>query len=218
MTRPRHLVRQNVVVTAQFFNPSLFRESWLVNNGFLEEGELLPGFVFSDQVANAPTERFRLLVMPQQLQFETRPGTPSQDVVTELLASMLEKVPHTPFTGVGINFTWHVSPGDEPMESFTRRLFLPATAPFADEIVTDDARFGFYVSRDVPPGRLKLTVRPVRVTNNEKGTEEHFLEFAFNYHLDVADETLHEVISQHLSNWNDYEAMSVKLVALFVDN
>src|SRR5262249_55230541 len=70
----RELVGSSVVIVARNFNPSVTSQLWLARNGVVEEGDFLPGCIFTDLLVQVRTRRFSLLFTPEQLQFVPEPG------------------------------------------------------------------------------------------------------------------------------------------------
>jgi hypothetical protein len=63
------LASQNVVVAANLFNPTVFNQTWLVHQGLVAEADRQPGIIVTEALSQAPTSKFTLLVLPQQLRF-----------------------------------------------------------------------------------------------------------------------------------------------------
>ena len=109
-----------------------------------------------------------------------------------------KQLPHTPFVGAGLNFTWDVLPGREDMGSLSRRLFSVPESTFFQAFDADDARFGTYVSKAAINCRMTLDIKPVK-EDREK------LRLFFNFHLDVPqnpDDAVPQIL-QHLARWDD---------------
>lgn len=201
------LATSNLVVTANAFNPSLFRETWLRELDFLQSS-LATGFVFSDSIAHVPTTAFKLIVIPPQLQLEPADRVTAPDLARDLVEKVLRRIPHTPFTGVGLNFVWDLDLEGEALEAATRRLFCPTTNPIANEFAGANANFGSYMSVDVPNARLKLDVKPVMASN---GVEvKRFIRCAFNFHRDLAAEPL-AVLEAVARGWRDFDTLAARL-------
>lgn len=208
----------NTVVTANWFNPSVFRETWLVGKKYLVEDEIQPGFVFSDQVVSVPSARFTLVVVPQQLQFAPSSRDTAAILMSTVLAPLVREVPHTPFTGVGINFVWHIELEDEPAPATTRRLFANPNCSLTQSFAEPDAKFGLYMSKNVPGSRLKLDVKPVDRKVAAPGTGEMVQSFAiqcsFNFHMEVSGEAAADGIATLCERWSEYDKMAEEMTTL----
>src|SRR5262249_6224237 len=101
------------VVAASRFNVTAARQHWLVQHGIIGEDDLLEGALFSDTVVQAPTSRFLLLLLPDQLQVvPTGPADEAQPVIVEKLGKIVGTLPHVPYKAVGLNFSWLYKPPD----------------------------------------------------------------------------------------------------------
>lgn len=194
------------VIVAKVFNPSIFREQWFIKKNLLPENALKPGFLFSDQAARIPTEKFALLVVPQQLQFAPERREVAAEVATSFLKPLVEQLPETPFVAAGINLVWHIDPAPAEITGFTRKLFRSEAHPLADDFDTADARFGTYMSKDLGVCRLKLDMKPI--TSVSPDGQKSLVQCTFNFHRDV---TSAAEIVEHLGNWASYDALSEQL-------
>ena len=129
------------------------------------------------------------------------------------VGKMIRALPHTPYSGVGLNFVWHVQPEDADICALSRRLFYLPDSPVFQALATDDARFGAYLSKNMLGCRLKLDIKPITRRSEEETTE--LLQFAFNFHLDVPGEEENVVvrmIGQQLERWNEAREEAVQIV------
>ena len=142
------LVGSNAVVVAHQFNPSVVSQLWLVRNGILEEEDFLPGCVFTDVAVQVVSREFRLMVTPQQCQFTPNMSADqAQALVSDKLGTLVRRLPHTPYSGTGLNFTWHLIPDNAEVSAVSRDLFFRAGRPPFSEFDVEDARFGAYMSK-----------------------------------------------------------------------
>src|SRR5258707_9842242 len=99
------LISENVVVTANQFNPTIVTQLWLVQNGILTADEgpgiYVPGFV------QVKAREFELLVLLDRLQFvpTSEPGKRAE-LVAEKVGTIVRTLPHTPYVAAGLNFVW----------------------------------------------------------------------------------------------------------------
>ena len=198
---PATLVNANVVIAAHQFNPSIVNQLWLVDNNVVRREEFRPGCVFSDVMVNVSTERFAFLVAPDQVQFA--PGVPTeqrQELVLDRLGRFVETLPHTPYSGCGLNFTWRLD--DENLHARNRELFFVSDSPLHQAFDVEDSRFGGFMSRPAFEGRLKLDVKPLVVSTPKQERGER-LQFSHNFHIDVPRKgEAARMIRRHLENWN----------------
>jgi hypothetical protein len=193
------LFQQNIVVTASNFNVLLVNQIWLDEHGVIPRGEMAPGAsVFTPPLVQVSTPNFEFLLVEDRLQF-----TPlcedalKQDLIVDRLGRFINLLPHTPYTGLGLNFIWHSrSPG--PIEEVSRRLFFWRDSSLARFFDVADAKFGAYYSKNTMGFRLKVSAMPVTLKTPGRQSED-ILQLGFNYHLDSRQA---ETIRDALGRWN----------------
>ena len=193
----------NAVILASVFNPSVFRETWLVERDILAAADILPGFLFSEQAVHVPTARYTLTVIPQQLQFAPAARDVAREIVPAVVGQIVRGLPHTPLTAVGLNFIWRIDPEGDALPALTRRLFLPAQFPLAADFTAEDARFGVYCSKNVHECRLRLDIKPA---------VDGKIQLGFNFNRDVASGGPSDAICAVLDRWTEFDAFAEELV------
>lgn len=208
-----HLVDSNVVVVSNQFNPSVFSQLWLTKHGLATEEEV--GGVdcaFTNVFAQVITSRYSLLVTPNQLQLAVQVNTEEQQkLVVDKLGKVVELLPHTPFSAVGLNFRYHAKPDKRDVRSLTRELFFVEQSPLHKAFDVPDARYGGYLSKNVLGFRLRLDVRPVSAPFEETSLPEELLLLAFNFNCDASQITGGDSIKTAISKWDETrsEAQSI---------
>jgi len=207
------LVSANVVVAAQQFNPSILSQLWLVRNGVVAEDEFGEGCIFAPAITQVITDDFRLLAVPEQLQFA--PSCMPEDagsLVASKVGSIVRTLPHTPYRAAGLNFHWHVTPGASGFSEFARGLFFREHNALYAEFDQEDSRFGAYLSKDVFSCRLRLDVKPITIHSKE-GIHECLL-LAFNFHRELGSEDRVSEILEHLDRWKEASALAARITRL----
>ena len=196
------LANSNIVVVANQFNPSVVNQLWLVDHDIVRRHEFLPGCIFSDMMVNVVSDRFTMLVVPEQLQFAPSGDQEQQlNAINDCLGQIVRTIPHTPFVACGMNFVWHIEPED--MESFGRKLFYVESSCLFKEFDDEGSRFGGYMSRPAAGGRLKLDIKPLLVTS-EEGCSKEVMHFGFNFHYDLPKEAnASQELLEVLTRWNE---------------
>jgi hypothetical protein len=208
---PWTLESASAVVIARRFNVTAARHHWLVRQGIIGENDLLDGSLFSDAVVQVRTNRFQLLLLPDQLQFVPAvPPEEEQDVLVEKLGRLVGTLPHVPYKGMGLNFFWHLTPEDGDVNRVTRELFFVPDSALFRSFCGADARFGGYLSKDHGEFRLKLDVKPMVAQTD--GSELHRVQFAFNFHRDVGEDDGADDILRHLQQWNELKSESERII------
>ncbi len=206
------LVGANVVISAHMFNPSIISQYWLIRNNIIAENDFGPGCMFSEVLANIQAKEFNLTVLPDVLQFvpivdEER----EQQLVVDKVGGIVDRLPHTPYRAIGLNYIWHLSPGGRDAGSFTRRFFFSENRKIDKCFDTADARFGGYFSKDSLGARLKLDIKPITIRFPDLSRE--MLQFSFNYHLDLADTDAITRIQGLLANWANAKREASEIMA-----
>ena len=198
---PAVLAGSNCTIVATSFNPSVFTQLWMADNQIIARDDFQAGGVFTDIVVQAQAGRFAIVVLPQQLMLIPRtPEDAAQAIAAPPLQAIVQKVPHTPFVAVGLNFVWQTEPL-EAAGSTTRTLFAPPSR-LSTRFGASDARFGSYLSMDFDGSRLRLDVRPIRDLT-APGKER--IQCAFNVQRELAEKTPEQKvasISELVNQWD----------------
>jgi len=203
------IVNANAIIVAEQFNPSIITQLWLVKNEILSEGDFREGCISSPMISQINSRQFSLLTLPDRLQF-----TPNDvrgengNLVTTKLGHIVTRLPHTPYSGIGLNFIWHLDPEDIGIKELTKAIFFHDN-PLFREFDTEDARYGGYLSRNIFGCRLKLDVKPITIISPAK---KEFLQFVFNFHLDLIDDNWVQEIKSLLAQWDEAKNMSSRIV------
>jgi len=209
----KHTLAQfNVVLAANRFNPSVFRESWLTERGLLRRDDLQPGFVFAENVVSLSTPEFDLLVLPQNLTLVPRSSLAASDVVGRIIPVVVQELPHTPFTGIGLNFVWNTDTEPESVAEVTRKLFANSSSRITESFSAADARFGMYLSKDVEGSRLKLDIKPLHVLDEAGGKLLEIIQFSFNFHRDLGTKDNFAAVTDACARWNEHFRLSEQII------
>lgn len=198
------LIDSNVVVVANQFNPSVFSQLWLTKHGLATEEEVGgEECAFTNVFAQVITPRYALVVTPNHLQLMVRPGAEKQqELVAEKISKIVELLPHTPFTAIGLNFRYHARPEKCDVHSLTRGLFFVGESPLHKAFDVADARFGGYLSKNVLGSRLRLEVKPVIAPFEEGSKPEDLLLLGFNFHHELTSGNTGDAIKTIVAKWN----------------
>lgn len=201
---------RNAVIIANQFNLTLINSVWLYKNEIFSEQELKNTKMFPNYFEVA-SGQFRLTLLPDRLQFGI---TSNLDNPKELLfskvAKIIEKLPHTPYTAAGLNFTYHVTPEKGDVAQLGKSLFCHETSKWRGEFDTDDARFGGYFSKDIMDSRMRMDVKPMTVKiPGEPDVEK--LQFLFNFHKNITEDNSCGEILAFLEKWDEAEKIAENL-------
>lgn len=198
------LLNQNAVIIAQNLNPSIFTQLWLVKQNIFEEHEFQQGCLFSPAAVNAKGANKDVLIVPERLQV-TVLDSESNGVAQEAIRRIITALPHTPYKAVGFNFTW-ISSADDAAQfpSVIRKMFVSETNPLAPFFLSDDARFGVYMSTGFGNMRLRLEIKPL--------VGDTTLRFDFNFHQDLSEDRTIETIIDAMEQWDRAKIESQAMV------
>jgi hypothetical protein len=160
------LLSENVVITTNKFNPSILTQVWLVRNAILAEEDLVVGN-FSPMAVQVQARAFQLLALPEFIQFTPCTVGANGDLILQKVGGIVRALPHTPYTGVGMNFVWTETP-DVELTTLTRRMFFFQDSPIFSLFDTENAHFGGYMSKDFLGIRLRLDIKPTRSSKQDK--------------------------------------------------
>lgn len=192
----------NIVVVARTFNPSIIDKHWMISNEIVKEGEIGQNCLFAPMVSQIDSKDFTLLVVPDQMQFIPKSiSTATQDLITSKLLVVIEKLPHTPYIAVGINFFVDIGPKHQDFHFLNKKLFFNPDNPIFGEFNSEDARYGVYFSRNIFGCRLKLDIKPATLKIEARPESLEVLRFNFNFHRDLSKDRQIEEIRNMLSEW-----------------
>lgn len=210
---PTKLKRNNnIVILAKSFNPSVFNQYWLIKNEILSEGDFDNSSIFTKDIAQISTESFNLFILPDQLAL-TFKAENEIFVIENILEKCIRLLPHIPFTAIGINFIYYI-PKVINGKNSSRRLFFNSTNYLDKEFDVDDANFGLYLSKNYLNSRLKLDIKTSLIGDNNAVDTEEKIAYSFNFHKDLKDNTLEDILAM-LKNWNNFSEYSEQLVSNF---
>lgn len=205
------LADSNVVVVANDVNMSIFKPPWLANSGILREEELRGEVVVSPVILRVPTSSFELIVVPNRMQLVFRgPACGSIADIERILGGIIRTLPHTPYTGCGLNFNYLATVPQHEFRDWCQRSFSSEAARTMHATSAEDARFGSYFSYNTLGGRAKLDIKPTKTTGDTarffKGWDEgmEVMRLNFNYHFDAEGATSRsEAVLESLKKWED---------------
>jgi hypothetical protein len=207
-------VSGSFVVIANVFNPSIVSQAWLLSQGLVDEAEFGQLSLSTPQVAQHAMRAMDLLVAPERLQLTFPPADgAAPERAARLAREIIEKLPHTPYTAVGMNFDYGIDLPGATFAGVLRTWFLAEQNPLAARFECDDARFGGYFSKNLEDMRLKLIVLPLALSG--VGERQGTLRFQFNFHRDLSTGDPQEAArqaGQKLSAWRLYRDAAVEMV------
>ena len=213
MKKNVELVNENVVILANQFNLSIMNQHWLIENCIITQDDLQDGYTFTPVFAIAKTKFFQLTIVPERLQIGLNPKTEKKiELIKSKVGTIVDKLPHTPFTALGFNFDYFLTTEDNSVEKYTRSLFFKPDSPLSSQFDEDNAKFGGYFSKDVSGFRLKLDIKPVSIKSEDKTIDK--IKLAFNFHLDLVGNDKPKTILKYLAKWDSMAGITKDIVKL----
>jgi len=213
------LVNASAVAVAHDVNLSIFRLPWFRDQKILSEEELAGNVVITRPMVRIPTPSFELLILPDRVQVRPSddPGKAQSDIL-RVLGGIVSTLPHTPFTAIGLNFDYLMTPEEHTeFQSWNKESFA---APFSLDVIDsaqEEARFGAYYSFDTLGMRLKADLKPVQRIEQPDGDilkspmDPEVMLGKFNFHRDLKERSGVSEILQVLGRWNDAASLALKM-------
>jgi hypothetical protein len=205
------LVNRSLVIVANYFNLSLFRESWFLSEQILTAEQINPSLsVFSPNIVQITSDRFQIVIQPNQLIFNLI--SQEADLLEfEIVSRIVSKLSHTPYQAMGVNFNFM----HEDLDGRSGRAMFYQEGEnlyvnFADE--AERPRYGAYMSKIYSGSRLMLDIKPVISQLGPSDPMNEYLHFQFNYHHDLAGNNLAEHIDSIIKKSKEYFEYSVSIV------
>jgi hypothetical protein len=208
----------SIVLVARDFNQSIFKPAWLLRQGILLDGEPDgPETVFAPGVTKVTTDQFDFLVLPDRMQLVFPPEASGSEVIANrILGGVAQRLPHTPFTAVGINNSFEVSPTDPAgFFAWNRRTFASPWA-LSQTDGNERNRYGCSFAFDAFGGARMRVRAAVSASPDETATERepeqnakpYVVNLHCNLHRDLPrDDGVAELVRM-LSLWGEARALT----------
>lgn len=145
-------------IKANYFNVSVFRESWMLREEILNESDIDATMsFFSPNVVHINNERFELFIQPSELRITLKEKGSAEEF--GIAIKIIKKLTHIPYNEVELSIKYLVEDFDEVLG---KTLFYNTDNKIFKEFEeSDDSRFGGYLSKNYLDSRFKLQVHPV---------------------------------------------------------
>ena len=123
-------VNSNIVVIANDVNLSIFKPSWLYKHEIVLDNEIIEGCVITPITIQIPTKQYNLSLLQNRIQLSFTETCENETVlIKKVLCKIITVLPETPYTAVGLNFTFLSHPKNVKIlengaEKIFRRDFL----------------------------------------------------------------------------------------------
>lgn len=196
------LNKATIVILAKEFNPSIVTKDWLSREGIVQ-GEAI-------NFANVPTfsffesDNFIITVAPDRFEVVLKIAklvdyrTLDLESLVSVAETFTERLPHTPYKAVGINYIWKAeSEGDENITSILKEKFLSDKKMFSRLCPEKDSYVGSIIYFPHDGFKVKLVIEPVL------DTMKH-ITCNFNYNaITLSYKEVRERIEKAIENWSN---------------
>jgi hypothetical protein len=194
------LTQQTIVILANQFNPSIFREAWLERLGVYSQDELTGNVVYTPMFCQVSGD-VTLLVVNDRAQFMT--SRPDGGRVAERSRLIVDALPQTPYSAIGLNFIWTFVPDGRSVAEVSAQLFRPPIHNLFDAATI----FGLTGRGVSGNATLVATATPY----------QDRIEIKFNYHFDLSTDNTLDDARGALASWNDKSRESADLIHRIFD-
>jgi hypothetical protein len=216
---------KTLVIVANDVNISIFKPWWLIKNNIIREEEIAGDVIVSPVAISVPTAEFVLGIFPNRIQMAfPLHGTNMQENIIRVAAQIIKKLPHTPYTGIGLNFNYFVSPEQKDIFEWSKIHFATDFANKVSLGPETKPKYGSYFSFDTLGGRLKLDIKPVvadeaissLVAEWSRGKDMMRANFNFHYEIDIRKDSIDKIVDV-LSMWTGAQKASEKIISQLTD-
>ena len=167
---PYKIVTRSLFITANYFNVSVLRESWLLKEGVLEDGDIDSSrSIFSPNLVNISNNKFNFLCRPSDLQIYLLENSEINEF--NKIKKLIQNLSHIPYKEIGLAVSFLIEDFDTKL---SKTLFDNPSKDFYKEFTNDDnANFGAYFSKEFLGFRFKMDIKPVNI--NENQTDKAYL-------------------------------------------
>jgi hypothetical protein len=216
---------KTLVVVANDVNISIFKPWWLIKNNIIREEEIVGDVIVSPVAVSIPTAEFILGIFPNRIQLAFQlHNTNIQENINRVAIQIIKKLPHTPYTGIGLNFNYFIVPEQKDFFEWNKIHF---TSDFTKKVSLGQEtkpKYGSYFSFDIFGGRLKLDIKPVvadeaisiLVAEWSRGKDLMRASFNFHYEIDIQKESIDKIVDV-LRLWTEAQKESERIVNQLTD-
>lgn len=201
---------RSLTISANYFNVSVFRESWLLSENILKPEDVDPTkSFFSPNFIHVENPNFELLIRPPALTIDLKEN--SNIIFFEIANKIIDKLPHLDYLGLQIETTFLIEDFDETLgKNFFYNSNNSLFKFFSNE--EEKPRFGAYLSKEIFNGRLKIQANPALVLQEDEKTKNVFLLVECNLDKEMSREKNHEVSENIISDTKAFYEYSKSLV------
>lgn len=216
-------INLSVALVAHDLNLSIFNPPWLLRESILKEEEFdWKQSLFSPALIRIPTSRFELMILPDRIQLRFPPErTDVESDLLRVLGTIVSKLPHTPYSALGLNYDYLIAPDNATFSTWNHSLFC---TPIVCAPIDSSDRFGAYYSTTFHEFRRQVDCKPTRVRSDlaaqapQFAEDEEAVRIAINYHSDVPQPAESARILELIGQWSIARQDADTLIAQFTEH
>lgn len=202
------VIKQSIVIIANTFNPNIFTQSWLIEQGVISEDDTIPHQVLQPAMAQLFTSELQLSVTPNRMQIVfTGESKDNPKTLIDGIKNIIIAIEYTPYTAIGANFDYTVT-----SKKLARTINTTISkSDFAKNVSTNkpNTKYGIFMSEPVcilSDPILNLDVKPAQDKNT--------MRCVFNFNRGLTDNDKENVMMRFL---DEFETMKT-YAKLILDN
>ena len=206
------------IVLVGLFNPNVFDKYFFIKNGIIKEEEILAGSIFGVIGGmQLICSRFHIVISINQIIISSAmPGNDDNDVISNIILSIVKTGEIANVTALGMNFHWFLEDETKSLEETSKGFFYNDKIEiFSKYFTTADSMFGAYASTNFKDSRLKLDIKPNKLHDNNKKVIQNVLVFAFNFHFDIKNSNDNAELTKFIVDYSAYREESKRIISMY---
>ena len=211
----RKILAQNIVLVTNGLNVNSFSQYWFIKNGIFAEEDILGGSVFTPGLALVSSQDCQLTVLPNQIQLELKNDNSEMALqsIQNRMVKLIKCLTNVRIIAIGVNFIWKLNDDEKDITALSKSLFGESNATIGSYFNNADTRYGAYYSQNIDQQtRLKLDIKPSMVREN--GQNVDFMMYNFNFHCDVPEQLMEEILLNQVNKWHMFYQLANELICL----
>lgn len=207
-------INRTLSLSANYYNVSVFRESWLLAEKVLEETDIdTTKSFFSPNIVHIKNDRFELVIHPPELRISLQNDAALSEY--SIAEKIVKRLPHIPYVDVDLLSVYLIDDFDYTLGKTL--FFNEKNKVFLNfKNSEEDPRFGAYLSKDFLNSRLKLDIKPVTAIEGEDDkTERTFLQVECLLSKEISENDSERCINEVIRNSESFYNYCEEIIQQF---
>lgn len=193
-----------IIILAESHNPTIVSPEWLRDKGIMDEKPT--NFAHTPVLSIFESESCQILV--DQNRFQMTPKNLELPCINRCQKATVDYVtalPETPYTAIGLNYTWQVNIGENADNNIIKLSFAGSNIENSFEGY-EDVLLGGKLTAKKENYVLQLIIDP---------SDKSILSFHFNFHFDTKGkgfEFVNQCIAKYISNYDVSKQIIEKII------